>query len=80
MNAEIKVFEIPELRRYILSYYLEKSIPQPKMKLKEKIKLKLKNCGKSLKRHGEFLCCCINTTGCFFYIIIRNFNIRFPIS
>ena len=80
MNAETKVFEIPELRRYILSYYLEKSIPPPKMKLKEKIKLKLKNCGKSLKRHGECLCCCLNTTACFFYIVVRNFNIRFPIS
>tara|TARA_B100001142_G_scaffold255616_1_gene256849 strand:+ start:3109 stop:3351 length:243 start_codon:yes stop_codon:yes gene_type:complete len=78
MNAETKVFEIPEMRRYILSYYLEKSIPPPKIKLKEKIKLKLKSCGKSLKRHGECLCCCLNITGCCFFIIIRHFNIRFP--
>lgn len=78
MNAETTVFEIPEMRRYILSYYLEKSIPPPKMKLKEKIKLKLKSCGKSLKRHGELLCCCLNITGCCFFFIIRHFNIIFP--
>lgn len=76
MNAETKVFEIPELRRYVLSYYLEKKIPPPKKKFIEKVI----SCGKSLKRHGECLCCCLNTTACFFYIIVRNFNIRFPIS
>ena len=76
MNAETRVFEIPELRRYILSYYLEKEIPPPKKKFIEKVI----SCGKSLKRHGECLCCCLNTSACFFYIVVRNFNIRFPIS
>ncbi len=78
MNAEEIVFGIPDLRRYILSYYLEKTIPPPKKKLRDKIKDKLTNCIKSIKRHGECLCCCLNITGCCFFFIIRHFNIRFP--
>jgi len=80
MNAEQIVFEIPELRRYILSYYLEKKIPSTKKKnFKDKIKDKIKKCATSIKRQGECLCCSLSFTF-WFFCIIRRYNIRFPIN
>jgi hypothetical protein len=56
MTAEETVFGIPELRRYILGYYLEKNIPQRK---------KPKTCKDKAKETSRSVttvpaqCCCV---------------------
>lgn len=73
MNAEKRVFEIPELRRYILSYYLEKEIPPPKKKFIEKVI----SCGKSLKRHGEFYVVFLILVVVFFILLLETLILDF---